>query len=518
MRKKTSCKLFDVIHAMNMSEKRYFKLFATKTHLNADVNYLKIFNFLDKQKQYDEEKLIAALQKIGQKTAYLAADKNYLYKLILKSLRSFHAGKSARLILKEKLEYVEILYYKGLEGQCLKILKNAKKLAHQHDLQILLLEIILWERKISGYGQQAERVQQGFEELNHQLSIVSNTQQYAELYYQSILLRRAENKARDPKSIEQFNQLLNHEMLQEEATALSPSAKRYFYDIYANYYYTVDEPAQEYFCNQKILDLLKQDEHYLSENTIEYILVYSRLLRLQRTQEPQKFSVNLEIFRNIPHQLKQKRETTESLVTVLAYGIEMVDLIEKGAFQKAELLISDIAIYLKEKEQHIRTQFIMTAYYRFVYVYIALQKHDKALYYANKIINEFKPVVRLDVYRFTRILQLIIHYELNNSYLLKYLIRSTQIYLKKQNRLYQIESVFLKFMQKSLTFTTAQETKEGLQNLYATIVELTQKNSFESHALLHFDFLTWLDSKLNGVSFVLIKQKKWQNISQNKNL
>ena len=134
--------------------------------------------------------------------------------------------------------------------------------------------------------------------------------------------------------------------------------------------------------------------------------------------------------------------------------------------------------------------------------------------YANKILNEFNPMIRPDVYRFTRILQLLIHYELHNSYLLKYLIRSTQIYLKKKNRLYQIESIFLKFMHKSLDFKTQEQTQQGLQNLQTTILKLTKKNSFESHALLHFDFLTWLDSKLNNESFVQIKQRKWQNTSQ----
>jgi len=45
--------LFDLIHAMTKSEKRYFKLFSSGQ--SGDKEYINLFNAISKQEYYDEE-------------------------------------------------------------------------------------------------------------------------------------------------------------------------------------------------------------------------------------------------------------------------------------------------------------------------------------------------------------------------------------------------------------------------------------------------------------------------------
>ncbi len=81
---KPSNELFKLIKSLTKSEKRFFKL---SSALQAgDLNYLKIFDYIEGQDQYDENSLKAAFaDEVFIK--HLPSEKNHLYRLILKSLR-----------------------------------------------------------------------------------------------------------------------------------------------------------------------------------------------------------------------------------------------------------------------------------------------------------------------------------------------------------------------------------------------------------------------------------------------
>ena len=76
----------------------------------------------DKQKQYNEKKL-NDLSFVKN----LSAEKNYLYRLILKSLNAFHSKLNSKNKIYNWLQSVEILYHKGLYQQALKLTKKARR-------------------------------------------------------------------------------------------------------------------------------------------------------------------------------------------------------------------------------------------------------------------------------------------------------------------------------------------------------------------------------------------------------
>ncbi|HRP53370.1 MAG TPA: hypothetical protein PLI97_07660, partial [Fluviicola sp.] len=127
---KPSNELFNLVKSLSKSEKRFFKL---SSSLQAgEKNYLKIFDFIDKQKQYDEKELKDAFaNEVFVK--HLPSEKNHLYRLILKSLRTFYSEQSASSILKQELKNVEILYKKALFKECDKFVVRAKSIAKEHE-------------------------------------------------------------------------------------------------------------------------------------------------------------------------------------------------------------------------------------------------------------------------------------------------------------------------------------------------------------------------------------------------
>ena len=77
MPKSSSNDLFILIKALNKSEKGYFKLHASRRTSKGEQIYIKLFDAIDKQSEYNEQKIVQKLRTISP-TAF-SEMKNYLY-------------------------------------------------------------------------------------------------------------------------------------------------------------------------------------------------------------------------------------------------------------------------------------------------------------------------------------------------------------------------------------------------------------------------------------------------------
>jgi len=146
-----------------MSEKRYFKVYSSK-HVIGDKNeYVQLFDAIDKMAEYDEELL---LDKKFVKN--LSAEKNYLYKLVLKSLNAFHQGVNPKTKIYNLLQSIEVLYHKGLYSQAEKLCQKAMKIAvenelfsHQLSINEILIELLSKQFKYANVIVQLDAVKEG---------------------------------------------------------------------------------------------------------------------------------------------------------------------------------------------------------------------------------------------------------------------------------------------------------------------------------------------------------------------
>ena len=137
---KPSTELYSLIKSLTKSEKRFFKL--NSTLQAGEKNYLKIFDFIEKQKKYDEDDLKANFAK-ETFIKHLPSEKNHLYKLILKSLRSYYSDHSVSSQLKQEIKNVEILYRKALYKECNKLVLRAKTLAEEYEKFYYWFELLV---------------------------------------------------------------------------------------------------------------------------------------------------------------------------------------------------------------------------------------------------------------------------------------------------------------------------------------------------------------------------------------
>src|SRR5688572_13251953 len=80
--------LFGLIKSMSKSEKRHFKLYASRHTIGEQNNYVKLFDTIGSMQVYDETKVREALS--GERfIRYLPSEKKYLYNIILNGLNAY---------------------------------------------------------------------------------------------------------------------------------------------------------------------------------------------------------------------------------------------------------------------------------------------------------------------------------------------------------------------------------------------------------------------------------------------
>ena len=140
---KPSDSLFRLIRSMSKSEKGYFKKFSSLHVIGKQNNYIRLFDAIDTQQEYNE----AAVKKTFKNEVFikqLTATKNYLYNLILKSMRIYRSAESPEMQLKDVISDAEILFEKELFTDCETRLEKARRLSEENHFIDFLPYILRW--------------------------------------------------------------------------------------------------------------------------------------------------------------------------------------------------------------------------------------------------------------------------------------------------------------------------------------------------------------------------------------
>jgi tetratricopeptide (TPR) repeat protein len=167
--------LHELIRSLTKSEKRYFKLMNLSEKV---TSYERLFNALEGMVEYDELALRNELK--GQRALnQLHVAKNYLYKQILRSLRSFHAGTTPFIEFAEHVADMQILHAKGLFDQSKKALKKARVVAEDHDDDLLRLQVSLLDR--DRVSDPVSKIEASEVTLHHRLKLLERLRRTYEL-------------------------------------------------------------------------------------------------------------------------------------------------------------------------------------------------------------------------------------------------------------------------------------------------------------------------------------------------
>ena len=494
---KKNSNAFTIIKNLSMSEKRYFKIFSERHTIGEQNKYVVLFDELDKAVDENDVELKKNLKKAGVNPDFISADKNYLYQLILRSLTVFHDSKTYNLEIKQLLSSIEILFHKGLYHESLKLIAKAEELAKECENFQLMIDVLIWKKKCSGYSLGLKKAAEVNVEIDQYILLLNNFKRITDLYYESNLIQADNEKYSKSEVLKKLKLILNQPELKSEKNALSFSAKIFYYLIYSNYYYSIDDKQKEYDHLQKLVDILNQSKTYSIENPLDYVSIYNRLLSIKKFFPKSTFFEDIKVLEEFPKKIAIRKEVISERVFIHTNTHELEYYLINNDFQTALSKIKNIEKEIFKLNMDIEPYHIIYFYYLQIVALIYVGQFHKALKFINTTLNDFEFDARPQVYLRIEVLNVITHYELKNYSLVTSLSKQVLKKNKSKNILTSFEENILNVLYKITNakhLTPKEETKmiqvlvDGLHN--------NQQNHNLSSNLLNENYEKWLMAKI----------------------
>lgn len=509
MSNKKSNHLYELIKSLNKSEKRYFKLYSSRHTIGEQNNYISLFDYIEKMDIYEEEDIFETFKGESFLNRF-SITKGRLYTNILKSLDLFYATSSVDAQIYKAIHSAEILFNKGLYQQAEKILSSAEKQTIKYGKNILLLEIKNKQKKLIEKELYSDLKKNQLTNLfKEESEIINEIGKYQKLWNtKSVLFNEINQRGiiRCDEEIEGIKKIVSK--IESISISKSSSKIQYLYHhIYSAYYFAVNDLENCYTHIVKSKTIIEKDSHLFDDSPNTYFSIITNLIYIATKLKKYKEGVSfLKELKAIPES-KHYHSTTDLDIKYFSsiYSLELFLKIEQLDFEAAEKLIPEIEAGYERFGDQINS--IRKAYidFKIAIVYLSLEKYEDALSWITKILNSEGLDKKQDIYCFAQIINLILHFELNNLRFLPYALNSTKRYLKGRNRMFKFEELFLKAIGKiSKSDLNKFDIEEILSPIEKELFEL-KADHFEQIVFDYFDFATWVKSKIEGKSFRELK-------------
>lgn len=297
--------LFQLIKKLSPNEKGYFKKVSKVHSVNNSNAYIRLFDLLDKQTQYDKKKLEMMF---GNKKiiAQLPVLSNYLYYLILDTLREFNSGKTVETRLQRQLANAEQLYLKGLYEQARTLINKVRVKAEKGENFLLVLQIYAFEGRLALLEEDIENLKKQVETLNISRNQIidkyQNYTEYRQLVAQLFYLSKSSGRhLKSEKDQREIDHIMQHPLLSDRKQARSVSALNNFLLIHS-YYHDIKKErdiSRSIQFNMERLKLLEGNRDYVVQVPSIYLSVLHNLL----LNAGEVF--DLKLFRSLLEKVKQ---------------------------------------------------------------------------------------------------------------------------------------------------------------------------------------------------------------------
>jgi hypothetical protein len=462
--------LFQLIKTLTPSEKRYFKVNASKGG-DAKSNYLQLFEAMDAQgDKYDEQKLKV---KHAKKSfiKYLSAEKKQLREQVMKQMRQFHSSRTVDNKINELLQD-EIFYReKGLNDLREKTLLKAKGLAKNAERFHLLNEIL---RRQSAFVIEFEKKQ-----LTEPVIQLINEQKQLFITQESELELKSKN--RELFSILRSGSDMQDSTIKNRVEVLFMEVERYQSRIHESYtlqchferacsnYYQLHRNWEASFRHTKNeYEVYQQAEHLKTEDAAAYKVCLANIMaRAQLAKEIDWFTKSLEEMKSLPtNSFNEEGEVFQNV-----YFQEHLFHINSGDFDKAASLVPTIEEGLNKYQTKINQARKLAFQFNIMVMYFLMHDFKNALKRTEPLLDdnsEIKQHQRL----VTTLLLPIIHFELGHHDLVESFTRSAYRHLQRKGRLHEFERLVLHYLKQMPLSSDQAEFKEKLQVFHDALVEL----------------------------------------------
>ncbi|MFM7022080.1 MAG: hypothetical protein ACKOXB_03815 [Flavobacteriales bacterium] len=477
-----------LVCSLSKAEKRYFKLFASLQE--GDKYYLLLFDLIEGGLT-DRAALKKEFEAQSKKASFEVTLK-YLFKVLMKSMRSFDPEQNIDAVLLRAMQEARFLYKKGVYEECLSQLEKIKQLAKQHEKNFYFLEAARLELEYHTRKEFAELSEEALIQkqsevtavLDHELKI----SQHGDLY--QLLLQRFAQKGvvRSEEEKQKFDDLVLSEasmMVQPQYDSFhSQQLHMLFQSVY---FRLIGSPELSLDIYQELDALFRKHAYLWEENALYYIYVIEGILNNLRAMQQ---------YDAMPYfidKLKSLGQRDEEQLWPLIYQFELIYHCGKNDFSAAKNVLLQNKEVLAKRSKSLLTAANAKIFYASALVYFGLQEWKNCLQSLNIILNNDTFLVPDEYLTMSRLLALIVQYEMNNLDYINYEIRGFERKLKKEGTLFRLEKIVFKFFRSAIKANDKTSEKKCLLAFQKDFKSL-QEEQFTTL----FDFDLWLRKKLKN--------------------
>ena len=481
--KTASSDLYDLIHSLSKSEKRYIQLHSAAETLD----YMELWKILLKEENYNEARLKKEYADANFMKNF-AMSKQYLFERILLLLDRFRKQTDADA-LTEKGRLVTILWEKGFkkkaQSRLKKVLKKAKE-GELFEVQLSLLEI----KKLfpeTDYKETAEEVKECLGKLQ-------NINEYWEISRAIYEKQQELRKQRSYIKEQELSELFNTPKLFNSSFAKTFRSRVYYYHARTTYFFATGQKESAYNGNRIFLKLLEDHPKQLIMMPERYLSILNNLLidslALQKEEE---FREGLRKLRTLPSQ-KAFKSIKDIDARVFRQGmlLEINSFLGKKEYDEAEKLILPLQSGLKKYGEKIAPIHLTILKYLSTYLLFLNERYEEALDGINEILNKENTG---EIFQFALILELLTHFSLKNYDLVESLLVSVKRRLQNRRELYETEILLFKFIRSYLNAAAWGIQKDLVTKFASEIVDLKTKPS-QKRFFNFIDLEKWIETLL----------------------
>ncbi|MBA3705394.1 MAG: hypothetical protein H0W84_05695 [Bacteroidetes bacterium] len=486
--------LFILIKSLEHTEKRYFLSYNSKSGDVDEKNFLLLFKAINKQKEYDERKLIDEFDRKGIITRKAFSNaKVHLYNTLLKHLEIYYSDSDKHHKIYSLIQQARILKDKALHKQSEKVLLKAKAIAQGTNLPLELFHISSLQLELSTYNVtlegQREKVEKRFMEVDNALDILVLNNKYWKLftqYYSLYCLGTLENKGKE----EEFELLMQNPLLKDETEARSYFSRNIFYTINIKYSHLNGNYEACYLFSKKSIEFMETftERVKLSQNVyVSYL--NNHLIWCFGIDKKKEFLHTVNKIRGLKY--------TSMLAKISAfYSIaqnELAFYIKYKEYDKALKQVKDIETGLTKFKGKYSRRIEHVIFINLSELYFLVKDFPKSIKWLNKFLQQKDAEVSTDFYKSARLFYILLLLESAEENILESQYRTTYSYFKKENWLGKFELFMFNFIKAELNGKT---DKEKFRKQLKEIKMSFKDETFEKGVFGDFRFINWVEERL----------------------
>jgi len=511
-----SDQLFKLVKSLTKSEKRNFRLYAKRVQDSDDLMFLKLFDLIDKMDVFNEAQIFKKIDKL-EKTQFSNL-KRHLYKQILISLRLIHINRKIHIQIREHIDFAQILYDKGLYLQSLKILQRAKNLAYKVNNEILILEVIEFEKIIESRHITRTGPAKNLaltDEANNIISTLSNEIKLSNIRMNLHSFYIEGGHVKSKEEYDKISLFLEENLPQLDYDKMSFREQIFLYQSLVWYNYILLDFERCYTFALKWINALTADHIMIDRDPDNFMRAYHYLLTSTfNINDYENFSIHLRDLEKYRKTKYGKFNSTSQIISFLYVHMARLNKhFMEGTFNEGVKIIPRTLRRINKYKEKLDKHRILVFYYKIAWMHLGNGSPGKTIDYLNKIINaDHKSNLRSDIQAYSRIMFLMAHFDEENYEIIEYLVRNVRKYIDKIKQKDLLLTKSLDFF-RGIVRLPLGDRRQALNDFNRELL-MIRDAPYEKRAFLYLDITMWVQSKVRGLTLQQIVKERFQQSKQ----